>query len=109
MSGNRNLGAVVAHHPALGDFPHDGYASWQFRFPLDQAVFPLESDIAIKPVVSGIIRCTRDTKALPRLAAHLFGAKVGAGFLLGTGMRLLEARPEAEYLLDCLIRYLMKH
>jgi hypothetical protein len=109
VSGNRNLGAVVAHHLVLGDFPHDGYASWQFRFLLDQAVLPLEIDIAIKPVVSGIIRCTRDTKALPRLAAHLFGAKVGAGFLLGTGMRLLEARPEAEYLLDCLIRYLMKH
>ena len=108
VSGNRNLGAVVAHHPALGDFPHDGYASWQFRYLLDQAVLPLESDIAIEPIVSGIIRCTRDTEALPRLAAHLFGAEVGNGFLLGTGMRLLEARPEAEYLLDCLIRYLMK-
>ena len=108
VSGNRNLGAIVEHHPALGNFPHDGYASWQFRFLLDQAVLPRESDIAIEPVVPGIIRCTRDTEALPKLVAHLFEAKVGAGFLLGTGMRLLEARPEAEYLLDCLIRYLMK-
>ena len=107
VSGNRNLGAIVEHHPALGNFPHDGYASWQFRFLLDQAVLPHENDIALEPIVSGIIRCTRDTEALPKLVAHLFEAKVGAGFLLGTGLRLLEAQPEAEYLLGCLIRYLM--
>ena len=107
VSGDRNLGAVIEHHPALGDFPHDGYASWQLRFLLDQAVLPHENDIALEPVVSGIIRCTRDTEMLPKLVAHLFEAKVSAGFLLGSGMRLLEARPEADYLLDRLIRYLM--
>ena len=107
VSGDRNLGAVIEDHPALGDFPHDGYASWQFRFLLDRAVLQHEIDIAIEPLVSGIIRCTRDTETLPKLVTHLFGVEVGAGFLLGTGMRLLEARPEAEYLVDCLVRYLM--
>ena len=86
-----------------------GYASWQFRFLLDEAAILGESDIAIEPVVSGIIRWTWDTESLPKAVAHLFDAKVGAGFLLGTGMRLREERPEAEYLLDCLIRHLMNH
>jgi len=107
------LGTVVRDHPALQGFPHEGFGDLQF-FSLMEGAVPLPLDrwaAGFLPIMSGI-RTTAGflskSKELSRVG-YMFEAKVGAGRLLVTSLRLREhldeAYPEAIYLFDRLLRY----
>ncbi len=107
------LGTVVAAHPALEGFPHDGFADLQFYNLIDGAT-PLALDrwpAALEPIVGGIrtkAGFLAKTKDLSRVG-YVFEAKVGAGRLLVSTLRFRdhfdEAYPGALYLFDRLLRY----
>ena len=112
-------GTIVTSHPALADFPHEGWCDYQFfdliageRVPHVCAPFHLGAPGAYWldkwPVkIEPIIRSVPTWKNLDN-RAYLFEARVGDGRLLATTMRLFETaetRPEGAYLLDALIRY----
>jgi beta-galactosidase len=107
------LGTVLADHPALAEFPHEGIADLQFYNVLDGAApIPLDRwPTALEPIVGGIrtkASFLAKTKDLSRVG-YVFEAKVGPGRLLVTSLRLRdhfdEAYPEALTLFDRLLRY----
>jgi hypothetical protein len=107
------LGTVLGDHPALAGFPHEGIADLQFYNLLDGAApIPLDRwPTALEPIIGGIrtkAGFLAKTKDLSRVG-YVFEAKVGAGRLLVTSLRLRdhfdEAYPEALSLFDRLLRY----
>ncbi|MGH9371720.1 MAG: glycoside hydrolase family 2 TIM barrel-domain containing protein, partial [Vicinamibacterales bacterium] len=107
------MGTMVQDHPALQGFPHDGFGDLQFYNLMEGAApFPLDSwPTSYQPIVGGI-RTTAGflskVKNLSRVG-YVFEARVGAGRLLVTTLRLREhfdeAYPEAIYLFDRFLRY----
>ncbi|HET8546533.1 MAG TPA: hypothetical protein VFL57_00940, partial [Bryobacteraceae bacterium] len=107
------LGTVVAQHPALNGFPHDGMFDLQF-YNLLEGAWSFSIDQWPKEVVpiAGGIRTTSSflskTKNLSKVG-YIVEAKVGQGKLLMTTLRIREhldeAFPEAIYLFDRLLRY----
>lgn len=95
---SKQAGTAIAPHPAFGDFPHEGY--------LDECWFRLAgrtvslSDATwhgVEPLMVG--------RGSAGYLLHVFQARVGRGRLLASGLKLLSAEPEAQYLLDQFIRY----
>jgi hypothetical protein len=107
------LGTFAADHPAWGGFPHEGYFDLQFynlleggwSFPVDN--WPQE----LEPIAGGIRTTSSFLSKMKNLSktGYIVEAKVGAGKLLITTLRLREnldeAYPEAVYLFDRLLRY----
>ena len=97
------LGTVVRDHPALGGFPHEGFADLQFFNLMDGAV-PVPLDRWREGLPADHRRHPHDgrlpgkTKNLSRVG-YVFEAKVGGGRLLVTSLRFRdhfdEAYPEA--------------
>ena len=106
------LGTVVLEHPALKGFPHDDFCDLQFYSLMEHAMpFPLDHLPEITPIVGGIrtkAGFLSKTKELSRVG-YIFEAKVGAGRLLVTtlriGSQLNEGHPEAVFLCDRMLRY----
>jgi beta-galactosidase len=108
------IGTMVRDHPALKDFPHDGFGDLQFFNLMDGAVpVPLDRwPVGYQPIIGGI-RTTAGflskSKDLSRIG-YLFEAMVGEGRLLVTTLRFREhfdeAYPEVIYLFDRVLRYL---
>ncbi|MCF7855792.1 MAG: hypothetical protein K9N51_13405, partial [Candidatus Pacebacteria bacterium] len=109
-----HLGTVIEKHPALGDFPHNGFCDYAFvnlitgGWP-DEKTWPFNLDVwrhftPIQPIIRLI-----DHYRAARHKAYLFEIQIGAGKLLATCLRLRwglqHHRPEANYLMKCLIRY----
>ena len=90
-------------HPALADFPHDGFVDRQFydltqRRPFDTTQFRPE----IQPLVWGVN--ARFNKR--RMVDYLFEARVGQGRLLACCLKLGGGDHVAgQHLLDCLVNY----
>jgi hypothetical protein len=108
------LGTMIAErHPALADFPHQGFADLQFYNLMDGAA-PVVLDRApkrLEPIIGGIrtkAGFLAKTKDLSRVG-YAFEARVGRGRLLVTSLRFRdhfdEAFPEALSLFDGLLRY----
>jgi len=107
-------GTVIYDHPALGDFPHEGFCDYSFvdlvigGWP-EERTWPFNLD-AWRPFapVRPIIRLIDHYRAA-RHKAHMFELAVGAGKLLATCLRfrwgIKNERPEARYLLRCLTEY----
>jgi beta-galactosidase len=106
------LGTIVRDHPALQGFPHEGFCDLQFHNLMQgTAPFPLDAFPKVDPVIGGIRTKTgflSKVKELSRVG-YVFEAKVGAGRLLVTTLRigpqLDDAHPEAVFLCDRLLRY----
>ncbi len=90
-------------HPALGEFPHDGFVDWQFldltsRLPFDTQLFRED----IEPIVWGTN--ARDPGLM--FADYIFEAAVGKGKLLACCLNVTGAENVAgAYLRQALIRY----
>ena len=97
-------GTIITDHPLLGDFPHQGFASWPFfrmienSPPLDLAPLGLDDE---DPVVRVIHR-------YPVLhpLGYLAERTVGAGRLVLTAFNLDPSWPEARYLLHAMCVHL---
>jgi len=97
-------GMIIRRHPMLADFPHDGFADFQF-FRLMEDAPPIE----LKPLdLAGgepVIR------VIPRYPvchplAYLLERSVGAGGLIVCALQLNPAWPEARYLLSRLCAHI---
>lgn len=113
-SDNGNGGTVIADHPALAGFPHDGWCDLQFYALTEEAT---ALDLDAWPVkVEPIIRCIDSYKGC-RNKAYLFEAAVGSGKLLVCSFNLSPTRGIGRYspcvenvaLFDTLLRYALSH
>ncbi len=104
--GDSNVGTVIADHPAMRGFVHQGWCDLQFVNLLNSSKAMLLDDLPVK--VEPIVRCL-DVHTLLRNKAYLFEARVGKGRLLVSSFNLTGAMkandPAAYYLLDRLTRY----
>ncbi len=126
--GDRNLGARVLHHPALGIFPHEGFADWQFQALMHRAAIvswqktpfavkkaagrsyaggdvdfssatPLQAD----HIISGVINNFE-----PKAVTHLFELGIGPrGGMLACGFDFKPDTPESRFLLLQLLYYVL--
>lgn len=112
-------GLVMEPHPALGDFPHDGFPDLQMHallegasaFPLDSAWREYVPAQGVSPIVGGLVM-TRDRARGQNVVspvAYLLELKVGPGKLLISTLnfrgRLDDAYPGAVYALGQLLEY----
>lgn len=106
------LGTVVRDHPALQNFPHEGFCDLQFYALMEgSAPFPLDALPNVAPIIGGIRTKAGFLSKLKELSrvGYIFEAKVGKGRLLVTSLRigpqLDDEHPEAVFLCDRLLRY----
>jgi hypothetical protein len=96
-------GTIIRDHPMLGDFPHEGFADFQFFRVMEEAP-PIELkplDLAEgEPVIRVIHRYP-----VCHPLAYLVERSVGQGGIILCAMQLNPAFPEAHYLLKCLCAY----
>ncbi|MDR1060568.1 MAG: hypothetical protein LBL83_05005 [Clostridiales bacterium] len=112
-------GTMIASHPALDGFPHEGWCDYQWfdliggqRVPRLTVPFHLTTpavfDLGKWPAkIQPIIRSIPNWKQCDS-RAYLFEAAVGAGRLLAASMRLFETvftNPESAWLLDSMLKY----
>lgn len=96
-------GTIIQRHPMLGEFPHDGFADFQFYRLIEEAppldLGPLEP-MAAEPAIRVIHR-------YPVLhpLGYLAECRIGRGGLILCSLQLDQALPEARYLLASLCRY----
>lgn len=98
----RHSATVITSHPALGDFPHEGWCDWQFRRFLDvgRAV-----DLwGVADRFATIIEAVGSYKA-PSWEAMVFEAAVSKGRLVVCAGGVLADDPAGAYLQSCLTRY----
>jgi beta-galactosidase len=106
MGTTGNMGTVIRPHPALGDFPHEGWCDFAWA-PMIDGSRPFRLDVfgcRIIPIIRSIghMRTMQDK-------AYLFEISVGKGRLLAASLCMptpSKADPAARYLLSALVRYL---
>jgi beta-galactosidase/beta-glucuronidase len=90
-----HMGSIIRAGKALGDFPHKGYASWQFRYLINRAKGVPEGPIVAKPVISSAFN-----DSMPHVQHQLFVARTNTGgHLTYCQLKVLSGRSEADYLL----------
>ena len=97
-----NLATVIADHPALGDFPHEGWCDWQFEPMLENATTVVFNDTGLpfQPIID-----VASSFKYVRRQSNLFELAVGSGKLLVCTLNLNQSDPAAEYLLRGLLSY----
>jgi hypothetical protein len=124
--GLRSVGSVVENHPAVNDFPNDGYCAFQFvrLFGAGADAFDLTTKDSLErnrfsPVIWGMKADFDSTSEFqwpdPRARTKLSRCglvsegRIGRGKVLTCSLRVLSGirngMPEAGYLLDCLVDY----
>lgn len=98
-----NLATVIADHPALRRFPHDGYCAWQFYSLLEEGAAVIFDGAALpfEPIIEVV-----SSFKLIRKQAALFELRVGAGMLMVCALKICLDDPAAVRLLDSLVEYL---
>jgi len=107
MGTHGNMGTVIRSHPALGDFPHDGWCNLPF-IPLIEGAYPMRLDPFRPARIDPIIRSNGHLVTMED-KGYLFEAGFGEGLLLACSLNLLPAAhtdPAARHLLRCLLSYL---
>jgi beta-galactosidase len=100
------MGTIIHPHPALANFPHDGYSDWQwYHIVNDTPAICLDSVPFIQPIMEVVDNFNRAKRL-----AYAFEARVGTGKLFVSTWRLHDGtafgRPEARFLLGQIIDYL---
>lgn len=96
-----NFSTVVADHPALDGFPHEGYCSWQFRRLMeDAAAVQLEAGVKFDPIVD----VASSVKCVIR-QSMLFEYRVGSGSLMVCSFNFRSDDPAAVWLRQRLVDY----
>jgi hypothetical protein len=100
-----NSGTVVYPHPALGDFPHEGFCDLQFwpmiyrAKSLRLADFPAGTEPAIRTI---------DNFSRGRSKGYTAELRVGEGRLFISTLNLTQSyswSPATRYMFDCLLEY----
>ena len=96
-----NYATIVRDHPALGDFPHEGYCGWQFcRLMEHGSAIQLEGDVPFDPIVD----IASSVKVVIRQAL-LAEYRVGRGRILISGFNFNDDDPAGTYLRSQLLAY----
>lgn len=96
-----NFATVVADHPSLRGFPHEGFCGWQFRRLMEGgAAVQLEAGVPFDPIVD----VASSVKCVIR-QSMLFEYRIGPGRLLVCSFAFAEDDPAAVWLKDRLMRY----
>ncbi|MBR7107899.1 MAG: hypothetical protein IKC89_05740 [Lentisphaeria bacterium] len=99
-----HYGNYVKTHPALANFPHDGYLTWQaydMMFESRAMLFAEESLLPFAPVI-GLIPSYKKYMRKAMLAEY----KTGKGRMIFCAFNLTGDDPAAQYLKSELLRYL---
>jgi len=102
-----NMGTIVHPHPALGDFPHEGWCDLPF-VPLIQGACPMRLDAFLPQRITPIIRSIPHPVTMTD-KAYLFEVGIGSGTLLVCSLNISthwHTDPAARYLLFSMLRYL---
>lgn len=97
-----NLATVVAKHPAMEGFPHDGYCDWQFAKMFNGAA-AIQCD-GLQTPFEPIVEVVRSYKHLLKQAA-VVEWRVGKGRLLVCSLALPAADPAANWLRTQFLAY----
>jgi len=97
---------IVAKHPMLEGFPHDGYADFQF-FRMIEEYPPLDIGGLGLPETEPVIRVFHRYPVCHSLA-YIVEYRVGKGTLVLCALGLNQALPEARYLLSRICAYLAR-
>ncbi len=95
----KQAGTAIAHHPAFGDFPHEGYLN-ELLFRLSGRTVGAAENEALRQVEPLMV-----TRGAAGYLLDVFQARAGKGKLFASGLNLLSDYPEAAYLLDQFVRY----
>jgi hypothetical protein len=95
-------GTVIQPHPLLGDFPHEGFADWQF-FRMIETAPPLDLAPLGLADTEPVIRCIHRYPVCHALG-YLLELAYGKGGFIFTALNLDWDLPEARYLLDAMIQ-----
>lgn len=101
-----NMGTVIAKHPALTGFPHEGWCDFNFVHLISGCYAILLEDFHPQRV-DPIIRSIGHQNTMVD-KAYLYEIRVGKGALLATSLKFAStytAYPETRYLLDRLLAY----
>jgi len=99
---NGNLATVIADHPLMRSFPHDGFCDWQFRPLLEGGRAVLFDDVPAP--FDPIIEVVSSFKRIHKQAA-LFEYRVGSGRLLVCTLNLSADDPAASWFRLRLVGY----
>lgn len=92
---------IKAGHPALGNFPNDGFCGWQFRRLVEGAApVMLESGVPFDPVID-VASAVKN----PIRQSVLFEYSVGKGKLLVCTLKFSDNDPAAAYLKSRILSY----
>jgi len=92
---------IKTDHPALGDFPHEGFCGWQFRHLMENAkAVQLEAGIPFDPVID-----VASSVKVPVKQSFLFEYTVGRGRLLVCSLHFTDDDPAASYLRSQIVSY----
>jgi hypothetical protein len=100
-----NMGTVIADHPALAEFPHEGWCDMQFFRVIQDLASPFDLT-ALRPArIKPIIRASGSYQRMPD-NGYLFEAAVGPGKLMASALALAPAdHPERRFLVGLLLKY----
>jgi hypothetical protein len=102
------MGTVIADHPALGGFPHDGWCEAPF-VPLLHGAYPIVLEWFRPKRIEPIIRSIGHQETMVD-KAYLFEVGVGRGAVLATSLQftaeaVFKTHPQSAYLLGALLEY----
>lgn len=96
---DQHMGTIVREDAPLGDFPNDGYASWQFRYLIGRLTDGPVGKVTGRPIISSAFGDT-----FPSVQHQLFEARTSSGGRLTYCLlQVLSRRCEADYLLRVLL------
>ena len=96
-----NLATVIADHPAMSGFPHEGFCGWQFRRMMEGGnAIVFDDGIPFDPIIE-----VASSHKNPIRQAILFEFRVGNGRLLVCGFQFCDNDPAACWLKSRLVAY----
>jgi len=96
-----HMGSIIRSDPLLGDFPHQGFSSWQFRNLINRPKNPYQQDQQPGRSIVSSLFCA----PWPGLQHQLFAARTSQkGHLTYCLLKVLTGRCEADYLLFQLLK-----
>lgn len=101
-----NMGTVIRPHPALGDFPHEGWCDLPF-VPLIEGAYPIDLAAFAPTQIRPIIRSNGHYVTMED-KGYLFEVGVGKGVLMVCSLNLQmgHTHPAGRCLLHAMLRYL---
>jgi beta-galactosidase len=100
-----NMGTVISDHPALAEFPHEGWCDMQFYRMIQDLAAPFDL-AALRPAkIKPIIRSIGSYQRMQD-KGYIFEAAVGPGKLMASSLALAPAdHPERRFLVGLLLKH----